>query len=156
MKDGVKTILTNWRTHLMWALVLSLIIIPLVVAFTYMTVHQGDASKPYVPKLKSIADQMPVYPGFERIGEDSIVLKQGMASLHRSFRADAQFAEVRKFYDAGLARDGWGPPEVPPPSIFIGEEPHYVTYRRGTYEIHVARTDGGPDVYVFTFIWYSQ
>jgi hypothetical protein len=155
MGDIANTIRANWRTYLLWGLLFGLIIVPLVITFTYMSLHEGDASKPYVPELKKIADQTPVYPGFQKIDDDYIVLKDGKASLQRSFRTDAQFADVRKFYDAALARDGWGPPKVPPPSIFVGEQ-HYVTYRRGTYEINVARVDGRPDVYAIAFIWYSQ
>jgi hypothetical protein len=144
----------NWRPYALWGVLFSLIIVPLVVTFTYISLHEGDASRPYVPELKKIADQTPVYPGFQRIGDDYIVLKDGTASLQRSFRTDAQFADVRKFYDAALARDGWGPPEVPPPSIFVGEQ-HYVAYHRGAYEINVARVDGRPDEYAIAFIWYA-
>jgi len=151
MDNVVNTIRANWRSYLLWGLLFALIIVPLVITFMYISVHEGDASKRYVPELKKIADQTPIYPSFQRIGDDYIVLKDGQASLQRSFRTDAQFANVRKFYDAALANAGWGPPEVPPPSIIVGEA-HHVTYHRGSYEFGVYQ-DARPNVYSIAVVW---
>ena len=114
-----------------------------------MALHAGDASKPYVPQLQKIVNETPVYPDFQRVGDDSIVLKDGRASLQRFFRTNAQFADIRKFYDATLAKAGWGPPQVPGPSIFGGES-HYVSYHRDSYEFNVYENDGKVSIAV---IW---
>jgi hypothetical protein len=142
----------NLRTYVLWGVLFSLIIIPLVITFTYQFLHEGDPSRRYVPELTRIADQTPAYPDFQRIGDDDIVLKRGLASLQRSFRTNAKFSDIRKFYDAVLAGAGWGPPEVPPPSILAGEA-HHVTYHRGVYEFGVYQYDGNPNLYAIAVVW---
>ena len=151
MYELVNKLRVNWRTYGLWGLLFSLIIVPLVITFTYISLHEGDASKPYVPEIKKIADQTAVYLGFQRIGDDNIVLKDDKASLQRFFRTDAQFADVRKFYDAALANAGWGPPEVPPPSIIVGEA-HHVTYHRGSYEFGVYQ-EARTNIYSIAVVW---
>jgi hypothetical protein len=150
--NNLNTTSPNWRTYILWGILFSLIIVPLVITFTYSSLHEGDASKPFVPELKKIADQTPVYPDFQRIGDDYVVLKDGRASLQRSFRTNAQFADIRKFYDAALANAGWRPPEVPPPSMLVGKA-HHVTYHRGSYEFGVYQDNGLPNVYSIAVVW---
>ena len=130
-------------------------IVPLAGSLIYLSIHEGDSVRPHVPELKEIADHMPVYPDFERTGDDYIVLKGTRASVTRPFRTNAQFAKIRKFYDATLANAGWGPPEVPPPSIIVGEH-HYVIYRRGAYEFGVYQESGSPNSYAITVAWSAE
>jgi len=99
------------RNYWLWAAVYSLMIVPLVVSLIYLFVHEGDASRGHLPELRRIADQTPVYPDFERVGEDYVVLKGSKASLQRQFRTSAPYAEIRKFYDAALAKAGRARPK---------------------------------------------
>src|SRR5215470_12845292 len=101
------TLSATHRSYLVLIGVCLLMVVPLAVSLIYLSIHEGDASKAHVPELRRIADQIPVYPDFERVGEDYIVLKGSKASLQRQFRTSAQFAEIRKFYDAALAKAGW-------------------------------------------------
>jgi hypothetical protein len=155
MGDILNTLRANYRGYLLWALLFSLMIVPLGGSLIYLSIHEGDSVRPHVPELRQIADQIPVYPDFERTGDDYIVLKGTRASLQRNFRTHAQFAEIRKFYDAALANAGWGPPDVPPPSIIVGEQ-HYVIYHRGSYEFGVYQKDGRQNSYAIGVAWSAE
>lgn len=113
----------------------SLLIVPLI-GLNYLALHQGDESRKYLPELRSLADHIALYPDFKRVGDERIALKRKGASIARSYETNARFDEIRRFYDSALAMDNWGPPDVPPPSIIVGEAP-IVTYRRGDHEITI-------------------
>ena len=154
MTNILDTLRANYRSYLLWTLLFSLMIVPLGGSLIYLFLHEGEASRPHVPELRQIADQMPLYPDFERTGDDYIVLKGSKASLQRQFRTNAQFGDIRKFYDAALANAGWGSPEVPPPSIIVGEQ-HYVTYHRGAYEFGVYQDNARSNFYSIAVIWHG-
>jgi hypothetical protein len=44
-------------------------IVPLVLAMTFMIRHEGDISKSYVPALRKIAEETPLYPGSAKAGK---------------------------------------------------------------------------------------
>src|SRR5258705_9785944 len=138
MRDILNTIRANWRTHLLCGVLFALITVPLFMTFRYVWRHRFDASKPQVPELKRLADQTPVYPGFQRINDDQIFLTMDTASLQRSFRSDAQAGDVQKFYDSAFLKNGWEPFETAPSSIIAGE--HFaIMYNRDAYQICVWR-----------------
>jgi hypothetical protein len=120
-------------------------------AFRYVSLHQFDASKPHVPELKEVADQIPIYPEFQRINNDQIFLTKSTVSLQRTFRTNAQSADVKTFYDSAFLKNGWEPHEAAPSSIINGE-PYAIIYDRDAYQICVIRRMSRPDVYD---IWYS-
>lgn len=99
----------------------------------------GEAEKRQVPELRKIAAQTPLYPGFQKIGE-KVVLKRGMVYFFTTYTSNAEFIEIKKFYDEVMKENGWGPPQQPAPSTFVGDK-HLVTYRRGDYVI-VVEQDG--------------
>lgn len=136
-------------------LLFALITVPLVIAFRYVSLHQFDASQPQVPELKQLADQTPVYPGFQRIDDDHIFLTRDTASLQRSFKADAQSADVHKFYDSAFLKNGWDPFETAPGSIVDGE-PIAIMYSRDRYQICVRRRLSQPEVYDIWYLWAAK
>lgn len=110
----------------------------------------GDKEKKQVVELRKIADQTPVFPGFQKTGE-KVVLKQGMVYFNTYYASDAQFSDVKNFYDRVLAEKGWGSPQQPPPSVFVGEA-HSVSYRRGDYVIAVEQSERAARFSV-VYIW---
>lgn len=73
----------------------------------------------YVPELRQIAEQTPLYPGFQKLSE-KIVLKSSMVYFFTYYKSDAQFSDVKKFYDSVLTERGWGP-LYRTPSIYLLE-----------------------------------
>ena len=148
------TVRANWRTYLLWGVLFGLIIIPLLITFTYMSLHEGDASKPYVPELRKIADQTPVYPGFQKTGE-KVVLKQSMVYFFTWYKSNAQFADVNAFYARELPAQGWTPPK-PPSSSIIEFDSHRGDYQRGDYFIALEQDQRQSDNFSIVFIWDPQ
>ena len=145
----------TWRTHLLCGVLFALISVPLVIAFRYVSLHRFDASKPHVPELKAVADQIPIYPEFQRINNDEIFLTRSTVSLQRTFTTNAQFADVKTFYDSVFLKNGWEPHEAAPSSIIDGE-PHAIMYERNVYQICVVRRMSRPDVYDLWYLWAAK
>lgn len=155
MREKIRRFINSWREYFLWGIVLGLIVVPLLIAFTYMTLHEGDASKRYVPELQRIANETPLYPGFQKTGE-KVVLKRGMATLFVYYRSTAKFSEIREFYDLALPGKGWGPPKTSGPSIFVPGEANWVSYRRGEYEIAVEQVENESGSFDIVFSWEPQ
>ena len=155
MRNIFNTIRPKWRTYLLCGGLSALITVPLVITFRYLSLHQFDSSKPQVPELKKLADQTPIYPGFQRINDDQVFLTKDTASLQRSFRTDAQSADVQKFYDSAFLKNGWEPFEAAPSSIVAGE-PYAIIYNRDAYQICVCRRMSQPDVYDIWYAWAAK
>ena len=117
-----------------------------------MVLHEGDASKPYVPELRKIADQTPLYPGFQRTGE-KVVLKQNMAYFFTNYQCDAQFADIEAFYARVLPQQGWTPPKRINSFPYDMNDDHY---RRGDYFIVVDQSDARSNRFSIVFIWAPQ
>jgi hypothetical protein len=115
----------------------------------------GEREKKQLVELRKIAAETPLYPGFEKTGEKA-VLKQGMVYFHTYYLSNAQFSEIRAFYDGVLVQKGWGPPETSGPSLLVPGEANWVHYRRGDYVISVAQDEGRSDRFVIVFIWDPQ
>jgi hypothetical protein len=107
--------------------------------------------KEKVVELKKIANQTPLYPGFQKTGE-KVVLKRGMVYFNTYFQSRAHFSDIKKFYDGVLAEKGWGPPQQPPPSIFVGDK-NFVSYRRGDYVIDVEQDGSRRENFDIVFLW---
>ena len=152
VRNILKNIRTNWRTHLLCSVLFALITVPSGLTLRYHWLHQYDASKPHVPELKSMADQTPIYPGFQRIDDEHIFLTMGTVSLQRSFRTNAQFADIRKFYDSAFLKNGWEPFATAPGSMINGE-PLAVMYNRDAYQICVVHRSSEPDIYDIWYLW---
>ena len=155
MCNILNTIWGNWRTHLLCGVLFALISVPLVIAFRYVSLHQFDASKPHVPELKEVADQIPIYPEFQRINNDEVFLTRSTVSLQRTFTTNAQSADVKKFYDSAFLKNGWEPHEAAPSSIINGE-PYAIIYDRDAYQICVIRRMSRPDVYDIWYLWAAK
>lgn len=106
----------------------------------------GDVEKnEHVIELRKFASQTPLYPGFQNTGE-KIVLKSTMVYLNAYFKSEAQFSDVKKFYDRVLAERGWGPPQQPGPT-------NSVSYRQGDYVIVVEQDESRRDNFDIVFEW---
>jgi hypothetical protein len=112
----------------------------------------GELEKKQLFELRRIADETPLYPGFEKTGEKA-VLKRGMVYFHVYYRSNAQFSEIKAFYDRVLAQKGWGLPQTSGPSLFVPGEANWVHYRRGDYVIAVEQDEGRLDRFAIVFIW---
>ena len=152
MTNFLKTVRDNLRTHLLWGLLFLLIVVPLSAAMTIMVLYEGDTSKPYVPELRKIADQTPLYPGFQRTGE-KVVLKQKMAYFFTNYQCDAQFADIQAFYARALPQQGWTPPKRTNSILYDMNDDHY---RRGDYFIAVEQDGARSNSFSIVFIWAPQ
>ena len=99
-----------------------------------------------------MADQTPIYPGFQRLDDEHIFLTKGTVSLQRSFRTNAQSADIRKFYDSAFLTNGWEPFATAPGSMINGE-PLAVMYNRDAYQICVVHRSSEPDIYDIWYLW---
>jgi hypothetical protein len=149
MSESIRKFREGWRSYLLWGLLYALFIAPVIGIVLFS--REGEENKRYVPELRKIAEQTNVYPGFQKSGE-KVVLKHNMVYFFTYYKSDAQFSDVKKFYDSVLAEQGWGPHEQPSPSIFVGEA-HVVSYRRGDYVIDVEETKEG---YSIVFLWQPE
>jgi hypothetical protein len=140
---------TKWRAYLLWGLFWSVLLVPLVTTFVYISIHEGDNSRSYVPELKKIADQTSLYPGFRSSGE-KVVLKRDMAYLFTYYQCDAQFADVQAFYARVLPHQGWSPPRRTNSIMFDMADDHY---RREDYFIAVEQDDRQSNRFSIVFIW---
>jgi hypothetical protein len=155
MSDILNTLRAHWRIHLVCVVLFALITVPLGIAFRHVWLHRFDASRPYVPELKKLADQTPVYPGFQKINDDDIFLMKDTASLKRSFRTDAQSADIKKFYDSVFLKNGWDPSKTTPSSTIDGEL-FALIYNRDEYQICVNRRMSEPDIYDIWYLWAER
>lgn len=112
----------------------------------------GEVEKKQVVELKKIANQTPLYPGFQKTGE-KVVLKRGMVYFFTFYQSRTQFSDVKNFYDRVLAEKGWGPPQQPGPSIFVPRSANFVSYRREQYVINVEQDGSRRDNFDVVFIW---
>jgi len=152
MSDMLNTIRKKW---LFCGVLFALIAVPSFLGFRYISRHQFDASKPHIPELKEVADQIPIYPEFQRIHDDQIFLTRDTVSLQRTFRTDAKSADVKTFYDSALLKNGWQPHEAAPSSIIEGE-PYAIIYDRASHQICVCRRMSAPNVYDIWYAWASE
>jgi hypothetical protein len=111
----------------------------------------GERERRQIVELRRIADQTPLYPGFQKVGE-KLVVKPGKVSLSINYKSNAQFSDIELFYDHMLADKGWGSGKQPPSSIFVGKQ-NYVTYRRGDYLIGIAKDNSQRDTFDIVFEW---
>jgi hypothetical protein len=119
-----------------------------------MAVTEGEASKKYVPELRKIANETPVYPGLQKIGE-KVVLKRDMVYFFTWYKSQAQFADVKAFYARELPAQDWSPPK-PPSSSFVEFDRHRGSYRRGDYFIDLEQNGRASDSFSIVFIWDPQ
>jgi hypothetical protein len=152
MRELIEKWQKNWRSHLLHGVVLSFVVVPLAITMIYMSLHEGDRSKPYVPALQKIAQETPVYPNAKKTAEN-VVLKDSMAYLHTSYRASAPFAATKAFYERELPARGWALPKGC--NLFIESDAHCKDYRRGDYFIAIESEDGSDD-FSIVFIWDPQ
>jgi hypothetical protein len=118
----------------------------------YMSIHEGDSSRPYVLELRQIADQTPLYPGFRKTGED-VVLKHRMASFSTYFQCDAQFVDIEAFYARVLKQQGWTPPQRTNSFLYDMNDDHY---QRGDYFIAVNQDAALSNRFSIVFIWAPE
>ena len=148
------TRLTNhWWRYLLWGIFWSLILVPMMLALVFMSIHEGDTSRQYVPELRKIAAETPMFPGSQKIA-DKVVLKASTAKLFTSYSTQAGFDEIKLFYKRELTARGWTLPKGPSHS-FIDFDVHSDHYRRGDYFIAVD-SNSGSNRYLVVFIWDPQ
>ena len=161
MKNGIIisvrkyiTRLTNhWWRYLLWGIFWLLLFVPMTLTAVYMSIHEGDTSRQYVPELRKIAAETPMFPGSQKIG-DEVVLKRSSASLFTSYATRAAFDEIELFYRRELPARGWALPKGPS-HRFIDFDPHSEHYRRGDYFIAI-ESNGVSNSYSVVFIWDPQ
>jgi len=145
----IRKIIRSRRVYLTWGFVWLAMLVPLIATFVYMSIHEGDASKPYIPELRKIADQTPLYPGCQRTGEN-VVLKQDMAYFFTNYQCDAQFADISAFYARVLSQQGWTPPKRKNSIVYDMNDDHY---QRGDYFVAVEQDGERSNSYSIVFIW---
>lgn len=57
--------------------------------------------------VQQISSKLPVYPGFQDTGGGSSYSKSMVASIHKTYRSDARFDDVKMFYATQLTPAGW-------------------------------------------------
>ena len=76
-----------------------------MLTFVFISIHEGDTSRQYVPELRKIAAETPMFPGSQKIDE-TVILKQSRASLFISYGAPVDFDEIESFYKRELPARG--------------------------------------------------
>jgi hypothetical protein len=144
------TIRNSWRKYLLWGLFWCVVLVPLAATFIYISIHEGDNSRPHVPELRKIAEEIPLYPGTQKISEN-VMLKHNIALLTVFYRSKVSFSDVQSFYQRELPARGWSVP--PGPSNRLID--HSDDYSRGDYFIGLE-----PVVYSnnfsISFMWEPQ
>lgn len=130
-----------------------LIFVPLTLTVVYIFIHEGDTSRQYVPELRKIAAETPMFPGSQKIA-DKVVLKQSRASLFTSYATQNAFDEIELFYKRELSARGWALPKGPS-HRFIDFDAHSQHYQRGDYFIAI-ESNFGSNSYSLVFIWDPQ
>jgi len=147
----IQKLRNNWRRYSLWGIFWALIIVPLILSMVYLGLHEGDASRGYVPELRRIASETPVYPRSKKIDE-KVVLKQSMAYLFVSYTTPVAFDEIESFYKRELPARGWALPKGPP-GRFIDFDAHSSHYWRGAYCIVVEHDPSLEGSYEIVFMW---
>ena len=138
---------------MLWGSFWSLIFIPLTLTAVYMSIHEGDTSRQYVPELRKIAAETPIFPASQKVA-DKVVLKQRTASLTMSYATNVPFAEIRLFYRRELPARGWALPKGPS-DRFFDSDTHRYDYGRGDYFIDIV-PNSGSNTYSVVFMWDPQ
>jgi hypothetical protein len=153
MRETVGEFRTKWRTHLLWGVFWSFLLVPLVATFVYISIHEGDNSRPHLAELRKIADELPLYPGAQKVN-DRAMLKHNIALLTVFYRSNASFSDVQSFYQRELPSRGWSVP--PGPSHhFIDFNSHSGDYRRGDYFVGL-EPDASSGNFSIAFMWEPQ
>ena len=100
----------HWWRYLLWGIFWSLILVPMTLSGVFLSIHEGDTSRQYVPELRKIAAETPIFPGSQKIDE-RVVLKQSRASLSTKYSTRATLEEVESFYKRELPARGWALPK---------------------------------------------
>jgi hypothetical protein len=135
----------RWRSYLPWAISAAFIACTVTIPLVWLDLSKAEANRKHVPELRKLAEQIPIYPGFQKDSEN-VVLKRSRASFYTNYKSNAQFSEVKKFYDNVLGERGWRLSELTGISVY---------YRRGDYEIFVGENDSG-GWYSVIFIWEPE
>ena len=151
MHKYVTKLRNNWWRYSLWGAFWFIVLVPLVLTFVFISIHEGDTSRQYVPELRKIAAETPMFPGSQKIDE-TIILKQSRASLFISYGAPVDFDEIESFYKRELPARGWDLPKGPSHRFFEFDS-HSRYYRRGDYLIAV---EPNGDRYSVAFIWEQQ
>ena len=73
----------------------------MTLTFVFLSIHEGDTSRQYVPELRKIEAETPMFPGSQKIA-DKVSLKQSRASLFTSYATQAAFDEIELFLQTGI------------------------------------------------------
>ena len=120
-----------------------------LVAFTC----SGERERKEIVELRRISDQTPLYPGFQKINEKT-VLKPSIVYFFTVYNSNASFSDIKEFYDRVLPGQGWAASQQLTPSIIVGEK-NFVSYRRGDYVIDV-EGDQRPNTFSIVYIWNPE
>ena len=153
MRKYITKLTNHWRRYLLWGIFWLLILVPLTLTFVFLSIHEGDTSRQYVPELRKIAAETPLFPGSQKIG-DKVVLKRSRASLFTSYATQVAFDEIESFYKRELPARGWALPKGPSHRL-IDFDAHSEHYRRGDYCIAIESEASifGSSGYSVVFIW---
>jgi hypothetical protein len=150
MNRFIRKFREGWRSYLLWVAAIAFILCTVTIPALWWGLSQAEANRKYVPELRKLAEQTPIYPGFQKIGEE-VVLKQTMVSFFTYYKSDAKFSDIRNFYDHILTKQGWRLSER-----FGGASGEStIVYRRGDYEITVAQGDWS-ERYSIVFLWNPE
>ena len=58
-------------------------------------------------EVQQLSSTLPVYSDFRSTGEGSTYSKSMVASIHKQYRSNARYEDVKKFYSTQLTQTGW-------------------------------------------------
>ena len=111
---------------------------------------------PQMSEVERLRSTFPVYPGFVQISDDFRVAAPHVASLGLSFKSDAPFEDVRRFYVEKLTSDGWRLAEDRKLSDWGRDMGgHLLEFRRDEYRIAIEKGGSNNDDwdYGVNFSW---
>jgi len=94
MGNIIRQLRNKWRGYLLWGILWVVVFTPLVIAMSLIGQHDREANQKYVVELRKLANQIPVYPGFERSGE-WVVVKESRVSLFTYYRSPARLEQIK-------------------------------------------------------------
>ena len=144
VRELARQIKKGWRRYALWGLFWSAILVPLTATFIYISTHEGDNSRPHVPELRKLAEEIPLYPNAQKTG-DRVMLKHNLALLTVFYRSNGAFADVEYFYRRELTARGWT----------SAQKSNAGAYRRGDYFISL-EADSHSTGFSISYEWAPQ
>lgn len=147
MRELIQKFTGWWRLHYVAGIAYTAVIVPMILAGIAISQSERATGERHLKELRKVVDELPLYPGSEKIREWSSA--KPSSSLVITYRAYAQQDELVRFYDQALTQSGWKLLPVKP--SWTGTSPDPFTYRRGLQQVTIKKQPNS-DTYDLIFL----